>query len=166
MKYYISGLLMIVFLICSSAGIGLAESKSVPVLMNISPSVIDFEITQKIHMTAETAGSPALSIDHLTVTNTSRMGLVNLDSIAVSAVEGWDLVPDDTDFVNMSADQHTFSFVADDIHDFGKEGLMAPGSSAGPGESVTVGFTGKTGPVSAGIQDTQVAVITVTVSLG
>jgi len=166
MKYFICVLLMMVILIGSSTGVGLAESKSVPVFMNIAPSVVDFEITQKIHMTAENAGSPTLSIDDLSVTNIGKMGLIKVDSIAVSAADGWTLAPDNTDFINMPADQQTFSFVADGIHDFGKDQFMISEASAGPGESATVKFTGKTGPVTAEIQDIQVAVVTVTVSLG
>lgn len=113
-------------------------------------------------------GTPVLTVQSLTVKNNNTMGKVKIDKVESVGIEDsngdlWSLVADDTDFVNMSVDQHKFSLVADGSHD------MLTGYAAGkiilPEGTQSVAFTGKTGPVTKAYTAVQVAKMVVTLSI-
>ena len=163
MKRLICCVFMIAVLVTGSAAMAFAESSSVPAHLNVTASAVSFTITEKINMTAS-AGSPTLSIDDLVVTNTGKMGKIKLDTLNVKADQGWVLVENDTDFVNMSVNQRKISIVSG-THDFAENPNMTVGTTANPGGKITVELDGKTGAVSSAISDLKVATIVATVAL-
>jgi len=138
-----------------------ADEASTPVELTVPATSISFNVTEKVNMTG-TAGSTDLTVDSLTVENTGDIGVLTIDSIALTGESEWSVVTDDTDFTKVAKDSKQFSLTADGTHD-----MVAAYTSAGevnPGESDVTTFTGKTGIVSAQISNTQVGNLVTTVS--
>lgn len=137
-------------------------SQSVPAHITVAATSIDVTVPQKITMTAA-AGNPALTITDYTVKNNSTLGTIKVDSLKVTAVPGWTIVEDTTDFTSMAANAQKFSFMHG-THDFATadtEALSAANTAA-PSATATFSFTGKTGVVTSAIEDVQVATVVAT----
>ena len=140
-----------------------ADTCTVPVHINVAETAVSFSVTEKITMTAE-AGSPDLTVDSLVIQNMGSMGQIRLDSLTVTAENGWSLVENSTDFINMNANARKFSLTAAGT-DFSREGTVYPGKTAKVGEKMSVEFSGKTGAATETVYDLQIARIVATVSL-
>ena len=151
----------LIFSVCT--GTCFADTSTVPVHINVAESKVSFAVTEKITMTAS-AGSPELIIEDLVIENTGSMGQISLDSLSVTAENGWSLVVKDTDFVNMSANAKKFSLISGST-DFAEAGASYPAEKAKVGGSITVEFEGKTGASTEAVSDMQVAEIVATISL-
>ena len=136
--------------------------QTVPAHINVPVTAIDFTITEKINMTG-TADSHDLTVDSLAVTNNNEIGVLNIDSIAATAANGWMLVSGSTDFTKVAADARQFALVADGSHDM--TSAYREAGTVDPGQTDTTAFTGKTGIVTAAVDDEKVADVVVTVSL-
>ena len=137
--------------------------QTVPAHINVPATAIDFTITEKINMVG-TANSNDLTIDSLEVTNNNNIGVLNIDSVQATAVEGWTIAAQDTDFTKLGADAKNFSMIADSTHDMSTGAYTAAGQ-VDPKATDTTTFTGKTGIVTTAIDDTKVADVVVTVSV-
>ena len=162
-KRYAAVLFLTLMLVGASIGNVFADTATVPVHINVAESTVSFSITEKITMTAA-AGSPVLSVEDLVISNTGTMGQIRLDSLSVTAENGWTLVDGDEDFVNMAVNAKKFSLSAEN-KDFAVSGTVKPGLTARVGGTMTVHFTGKTGASTEAVSDLQIAEITATVSL-
>ncbi len=152
-------------MVIASTAISFASTdnpQTVPAHINVPVTAIDFTITEKINMTGS-ANSNDLTVDSLEVTNNNAIGVLNIDSVAATAVGGWTLVADSTDFTKVAANAKQVSMVADGSHD-----MTAAYTAAGtvdPGQTDTTTFTGKTGIVTTAVDDEKVADVVVTVSM-
>lgn len=145
-----------------ATGACFASTETVPAHINVPATTIDFSVTEKINMTA-TANSENLTVDSLEVTNNSDMGVLNIDSIQATAVTGWSLVADTTDFATLNANANKFSLVADGSFDMSTGAYQAAGTVA-PAATDTTVLSGKTGMVTTVLSDVKVADVVVTVS--
>lgn len=162
MKKVLSTVLVVVMLMAMATGACFASTETIPAHINVPATSIDFSVTEKINMTA-TANSATLTVDSLAVTNNSAMGVLSIDSVEATAANGWTLVADTTDFANLSANAKQFSLVADTAKDMSTGKYQAAGTVA-PGMTDTTSFTGKTGMVTAALNDVKVADVVVTIS--
>ena len=162
MKKKITAIVMAGVMILGSTSMVFAEEKSVPAHLTMPTTAIDFTITEKINMVG-TANSNDLTVDSLDVTNNSNVGVLNIDSISATAVEGWTLVSDTTDFAKMDVDAKQFSLVADGSHDM--TSAYTEAGTVDPQAKDTTTFAGKSGAVTTAIDDTKVADVVVTLSL-
>ena len=136
-----------------------ADTADIPVYAEITAVAADLEITESVRMTSGET-STDLEFDAVTVTNNGNYGKdINITKIEVFPAEGWRIAAADTDFSNIH-NQRIFSITTSE-HDF-VSGPCTEVLTAGPGESVSVPFAGKTGTFSQDICE-QAAVITITV---
>lgn len=148
-------------LMVSSTAMCFADEATTPVHVNMPSTAVDFEVTEKINMTGA-ANSTDLTVDSMEVTNLSEVGVLNIDSITVTAESGWEVLPMDIDYSKLSAGANKFGLMADGSHD-----MRSAYTSAGtvdPGATDTTSFVGKTGMVKSDITDAKVANMIVTVS--
>ncbi len=148
-------------LLVSSTAMCFADEATTPVHVTVSPTAVDFEITEKINMVGS-ANSTDLTVDSMEVTNLSQVGVLKIDSIDVEAEGTWEVMAMTTDFAKLAADSNKFGLMADGTHD-----MITAYSDAGtvdPGATDTTTFTGKTGMVKTNISDQKVAAMIVTVS--
>lgn len=148
-------------LLVSSTAMCFADEATTPVHVTVSPTAVDFEITEKIDMIGS-ANSTDLTVEPMEVTNLSQVGVLNIDSIEVEAEGAWEVLAMSTDFAKLAADSNKFGLMADGNHD-----MLAAYTAAGtvdPGATDTTTFTGKTGMVKTSVSDQKVAGMIVTVS--
>ena len=127
---------------------------------------LSFTVTEKIDMTA-TVGTTELEITDLTVTNNAPVGQLKVDSLEVTAAEGWALAAKDTEFELQKSDSKVFSFVlAEDgfdfstgVKSFGETKLVAPNDG-----TQTFEFEGEIGTFMTEVE-TQVASVVATISV-
>lgn len=136
--------------------------QTVPAHINVPVTAIDFTITEKINMTGST-NSNDLTVDSLEVTNNNTIGVLYIDSITATAVGGWTLIENTTDFTKVAANAKQVSMVADGSHDMTIAYTAA--GTVDPKQTDTTTFTGKTGIVSTAVDDEKVADVVVTVSI-
>jgi len=167
----------LVSLLCISMAAGSAFAESVPAYMTISgtPSIdVDIsyndpdsgtEVQADGIMMEGSATSPNLEITSLCVTNKNAMGVIQVEQVEIETVseQGWTLVADTTDFAKLAADAKKFSLVTDS-HDF-STGAYTTVKDVNPDSSITYEFTGKTGPVSAALEEIHVADAVLTLAL-
>ena len=138
-------------------------SQSVPAHITVASTPIDVTVSEKITMTA-TAENPELTITDYVLTNNSTLGTIEVSKLKTTAVSGWTLVADSTDFASMEADAQKFSF-KHGSHDFGTaaEETLSASNTAAPTASVNFNFTGKTGVVTSPLNDVKVADVVATI---
>lgn len=149
-------------LLFGSVSMCFADEASTPAHINVPATSISFEITEKINMTG-TANSTDLTVDSLTVTNKSDVGVLNIASIKANPVTGWTLADQDTEWIKLNANSDTFGLVADGTHDMA-DGAYTGAGSINAGASDTTTFEGNVGLVTQAISDEKVADIVVTVA--
>lgn len=125
---------------------------------------LDFTVSERVTMTAD-GRRPELMISGLMIENHSNEAYIGVDRIEVTDMpEDWSLVPENTDFVNLASNSHQISLSAES-HDF-FHGAYCPASlRITPGTSASVQLSGKTGAVTAAVEDLYIGNLTVTVSL-
>lgn len=163
MKTILIQIIVLALLIFGTVGQCFADSCTVPVHINVAETTVSFSVTEKVNMTS-VAGVPDLVVDSLVIQNTGTMGQICLSSLTVTAENGWKLVEEKTDFINMSANAKKFSLAAEG-RDFSIENTIYPSKTARVGEKITLNFSGKTGASTETVSDFQVARIVATVSL-
>lgn len=125
---------------------------------------LDFTVSERITMTAD-GSRPELMISGLMIENHSDETYIGVDRIEVTDIpQGWNLVPESTDFVNLACNSRQISLSTEN-HDF-FHGAYCPASlQITPGTSESVQLSGKTGAVTAAVEDLYIGNLTVTVSL-
>lgn len=166
MKKKVSILLVVAMLFALATSFSFAASsdpsQTVPAHITVAVTPIDVTVPEKITMNAA-ANSTDLTISDYTVKNNSLIGVIEVASLNVAAVTGWNLVSDSTDFTTLAADAKSFSF-KHGTNDFATTATESLSSSntANPGATATFSFTGKTGIVTSALDDVQVANVVAT----
>ena len=162
LKSFVITTAMAAVLLFGSVSMCFADTANTPAHINVDATTISFEVTEKISLTGN-ANSVDLTADKtLDVTNNSAVGVLNIDSVAVSAADGWTNVAMTTDFTKLAADAQQFGLSAD-----GSD-LTTAYTGAGtvdPGKTDSTEIAGKTGMVTAELSDVKIADLVVTVSI-
>ena len=161
-------LILLVSLLALSTSISFAASsdpsQTVAAHITVEVTPIDVTVPSVIKMNAPEK-SVDLTIDPYTVKNNSPIGTIKVDSLSVSAVNGWTLVSDTESFKDMKANAKKFSF-KHGTHDFGASQnateTLTTGNTVSPETTTTFSFTGKTGVVTEKQEDIHVANVVAT----
>ena len=148
-----------------------SQGNTVPVTLS-APALgddagIDFTISDSITMAAS-AGTTALTISDLVITNKATVGQLSVDSLKATAASGWTIKANDADyFKTVKADTQEFGLSCD-THDFATNATMELADKlVAPNDGTqTFSFTGNIGTFTEAINaGTQVAEIVATVSI-
>ena len=139
-----------------------AQENSVPAYISIAATSIDVVISERMTMSAA-AETENLTISPIEVTNNAALGPVSITAISVDTLDGWQLVPSDTNFAHMSANAKRI-YLGYSEHDFSAGSLKA-NLVVLPGETSTIQLEGKTGIVTSDVNNQQVANIILTIGI-
>lgn len=160
-KLTAAGLLAALFISSIGISAAYADIAAVPISAQIEAASVDFEITESVTMSYSGNGNE-LTISDIVISNNKVEGInLAVDSVDVSPIMGWKVVPADTDFTN-KLNKKEFS-IATSTHDFSAGSYTAAGTIE-EGQSMTLSFAGKAGAFSSKVSE-KAANIVVTISL-
>ena len=139
-------------------------TSTVPMYLKAETTSIDFTINEKITAEIETERT-LLDIDQLVIKNLGSMGQLSIDGLSVVPEEGWTVVSDDSDFLNMEKNAKKFSITANDV-DLSKTTTFEHGTYlVQNGKSLGISLSGHIGIQTQEINDTKFASLVVTVAI-